>query len=77
VWSEAEEEFFRAGAHLEAANAETWDDLDEPRQPSFWQRAFSRRPMRPATEPPRVIANANDDDDWEWEIAIARARHAG
>jgi hypothetical protein len=90
VFSEQEEEFFRAGAALESASAfvESFDDLDAGYTPqSFWSRLTTKRPVRAATEPPvpaipvrktRVatapIAVEADDDEDEWEWQIAIAR---
>jgi hypothetical protein len=39
-----EEEFFRAGAAIEAGEpVETFSDLEQARRPTFWQRLFGRR----------------------------------
>jgi len=87
VFSDLEEEFFRAGES--SSEQDSWADLDEDYRPiGLWERLRGRGPKRPATVPPippmpsvtSARAPAYDDEDededeeWQWQIAIARAR---
>jgi hypothetical protein len=60
VFSDEEEEFFRAGVAVEAASlVESFEDLDDGYSPaSFWDRLVGRRAVRPATEPPMPLLAA-------------------
>jgi hypothetical protein len=57
VFTEVEEEFFRAGARLDREASDAWDELEG-------------RPRRAATE---TGIDDEDDWEWEIAIARARA----
>lgn len=90
MFSEIEEDFFRAGDEGRFAGADSYDsfdDLDEGYQPStVWSRLTDRVTSdapaqsfiarRAPTARPGVDDDGPEDDDWDWQIAIARARLA-